>query len=656
MSMRDVQAGTLIDDRYKVKYRIGSGGMADVYCANDAQLGRDVAVKLLHRRFAEDREFVERFRREAQSAAGLQHPNVVGVFDRGEWDGTSYIAMEHLEGRTLKQVIVDEAPLDPIRAIDLAVQVLRAARFAHKRGVIHRDLKPHNVIVDHDGRAKVTDFGIARAGASDMTQTGSIMGTAQYLSPEQAQGLAVDDRSDLYSVGVVLYEMLTARVPFEGDSAVSIALKQVAEAPPPPHTLNPAVPPELEAVVLRALEKDAARRFADADEFITALDRVRGHLAAGVASGGEATTAFGPVGTAPTALAAPAAAEAYAAGAATGVYPAEPLPPLDDDERRRGRWPWIALAVLLLAGLALGAYLLTRPDQVDVPNVVGQPVQGARAVLLNAGFDVEVERVRDREAPVDTVIRQDPGGETRADEGAVVTLTVSEGPGTRTIPNVLGDPRSEARRRLREAGFRIEEQREASEEVGENRVIETTPGAGTVAEVGATVTLTISSGRERVAVPEVVGLDRDEAASQLRDVGLRVSFSEQESEDEDPGTVLRQSPEPGTRVAEGSTVTLTVASEPERVDVPDVIGQGEREAVNAITDAGLTARVRTEEVAPDDPSIGQVVRTNPSAGREVDRGSTVSVTVAEAAQPDPEPGGGDEGQSPPAPDGGAAPG
>src|SRR3954468_11802920 len=319
MGVRDVQAGTVVDERYRVKHRIGSGGMADVYCAVDESLGRDVALKLLHRRFAEDREFVERFRREASSAAGLQHPNVVGVFDRGEWDGTSYIAMEHLEGRTLKQLIVEEAPLDPIRAIDLVVQLLRAVRFAHKRGVIHRDLKPHNAIVDPDGRAKVTDFGIARAGASDMTQTGSIMGTAQYLSPEQAQGVAVDERSDLYSVGVVLYEMLTGRVPFEGDSAVSIALKQVAEAPTPPSRLNPATPPELEAVILRALAKDPAQRFQDADEFITVLDRVRGHIAAGVGvpPTGEATTAFQPV---PVPLPPAYVTDQYAT-AAPPVYP-----------------------------------------------------------------------------------------------------------------------------------------------------------------------------------------------------------------------------------------------------------------------------------------------------------------------------------------------
>ena len=219
-----LEAGTIVDRRYQIESRLGSGGMADVYLATDTQLGRRVALKLLYRRFAQDPEFVERFRREASAAAGLQHQHVVSVYDRGEWDGTYYIAMEYLEGRSLKAVIHQEAPLEPGRAIELAVQILRAARFAHRRGVIHRDLKPHNVIVDDEGRATVTDFGIARAGASDMTQTGSIMGTAQYLSPEQAQGHAVSAQSDLYSIGIILYEMLTGRVPFEGDSAVAIAV------------------------------------------------------------------------------------------------------------------------------------------------------------------------------------------------------------------------------------------------------------------------------------------------------------------------------------------------------------------------------------------------------------------------------------------------
>src|SRR6201996_3754402 len=269
--MAEIARDTLIDGRYRVVRRRGSGGMADVFLAEDQQLGRKVALKLLHRRFAADPDFVERFRREAQSAAGLQHQNVVSVYDRGTFDDTYYIAMEYLPGRSLKQLIRDEAPLDPVRAIDIAIQILKAARFAHRRGVIHRDLKPHNVIVDESDHAKVTDFGIARAGASDMTETGSIMGTAQYLSPEQAQGHAVSAGSDLYSIGVVLYEMLTGRVPFDAESAVTIALKHVSEAPPPMTVINPSIPAELEQIVMWALNKNPVDRPANADQFITAL-------------------------------------------------------------------------------------------------------------------------------------------------------------------------------------------------------------------------------------------------------------------------------------------------------------------------------------------------------------------------------------------------
>jgi serine/threonine protein kinase len=330
-----LEAETVVDGRYRVLHRLGSGGMAEVYCAQDLQLGRKVALKILYRRFAEDGEFVERFRREASSAAGLQHQHVVAVYDRGEYDGTYYIAMEYLEGRSLKTIIQQEAPLDPDRAIDLTIQILRAARFAHRRGIIHRDLKPHNVIVDADGRAKVTDFGIARAGASDMTQTGSIMGTAQYLSPEQAQGHAVSAASDIYSIGIMLYEMLTGRVPFEGESAVTVALKQVNERATPPSAYNAAVTPELEEAVMRALEKDPARRYPDADAFIAALQAARD---------GTATAVLAPVAAAP--LDPPS--EAY-------VYPEEPLAPREP--RDGGRW-WLWLLAVLVAGIGLAAVLL----------------------------------------------------------------------------------------------------------------------------------------------------------------------------------------------------------------------------------------------------------------------------------------------------------
>ncbi len=292
--MSELAPGTIIDGRYEVISRLGSGGMADVFLAKDQQLQRNVALKLLHRRFAEDPGFVERFRREAHAAAGLQHPNVVGVYDRGDYDGTYYIAMEYLSGRSLKQLIRQEAPLDPIRAVDIVLQLLKAARFAHRHGVIHRDLKPHNAIVDESDHVKVTDFGIARAGASDMTETGSIMGTAQYLSPEQAQGHAVSETSDLYSIGVILYELLTGQVPFDAESAVTIALKHVSEAPTPPTQVNPAIPPALEEVVLWTLNKNPADRPRTADELITALEAARAAILAGRA--GERTAAMAAVG------------------------------------------------------------------------------------------------------------------------------------------------------------------------------------------------------------------------------------------------------------------------------------------------------------------------------------------------------------------------
>ena len=304
-----IAEGTVIDGRYHVLGKLGAGGMADVYCAEDTHLGRKVALKLLHARFAQDQEFVERFRREASSAAGLQHPNVVGVYDRGEFDGTYYIAMEYCEGRTLKDIVARTA-LDPARAIAITKQMLVATRFAHRRNVIHRDLKPHNVILDSEDNVKVTDFGIARAGASDITEVGAIMGTAQYLSPEQAQGRPVTEASDLYSIGVVLFEMLTGKAPFDGDSAVAVALKHVNQPAPSPREMVPAVPPELEAVVLKALAKDPAQRYGDADSFIKDLEVVEERLRQGPVDV-ESTAVFAPMAatTAPTALApVPAAA------------------------------------------------------------------------------------------------------------------------------------------------------------------------------------------------------------------------------------------------------------------------------------------------------------------------------------------------------------
>jgi eukaryotic-like serine/threonine-protein kinase len=636
VTMEMPATGSIVDGRYRIINRVGSGGMADVYCAEDLQLGRNVALKLLHRRFAEDAEFVERFRREASSAAGLQHPNVVSVYDRGQWDGTSYIAMEYVDGETLKRVIVDQAPLPADRAIDLTQQILRAASFAHRRGIVHRDLKPQNVIIDAEGRAKVTDFGIARAGASDMTQTGSIMGTAQYLSPEQAQGHSVSAQSDLYSIGIIVYEMLTGRIPFDGESAVTIALKQVSQAPVPPRALNPAVSPALEAVVLRALEKDPARRFADADEFSQALERARSGEAPPPPPAPTDVTQIVPI---PGPMVPMPPPDAYRE--VNHVEERRPLPP--PDERTGRRW-WIGLLVaLLVAGGIVAALLLLSADKVTVPNVVGAPRAEAEIALKRKGLDTDVT-LKESQRPKDSVIGQDPSGGTEIGKGEVVTLTVSAGPGTARVPELQGSPQSEARRTLRRLGFEVDVVREPSDTIPSNRVVGTRPAGGEELERGQTVTLVVSSGKERIAVPTVTGLDVEEARGRLEGAGFQVVTRRQEDKDADPGTVLGQDPPAGQSVPKGSSITLTVAKEPEQVDVPDVIGLDESDATDQLSGAGF--RVRLQEDAVDSPDQDGVVLDQDPGPGPADRGSRVTITVGRfnpALNPEPDTGGTGDG-------------
>jgi beta-lactam-binding protein with PASTA domain/predicted Ser/Thr protein kinase len=590
--MPAIAPDTMVDGRYRIIRRLGSGGMADVYCAEDTQLGRDVALKLLYRRFAEDTEFVERFRREASSAAGLQHPNVVQVFDRGQWDGTYYIAMEFLHGRNLKQVVRDHGALEPALAVELVIQILKAARFAHRRGIVHRDIKPHNVIVDDEGRAKVTDFGIARAGASDMTETGSIMGTAQYLSPEQAQGLPVDARSDLYAIGIVLYELLTGAPPFDAESPVTIALKQVSETPVPPMQRNPAVPPPLDAVVMRALRKEPSERFQDADAFVAALESAM--------AGGYFETV--------------AVAE-------------EPVEALEEEDRRNWRRiALIALIVLALLALAIGAWLLLTPDKTRVPDVVGKRSGTAAQILQNRGFEVDVVPIQSDTVPEDRVAGQRPDPGTEAEEGSLVTITVSSGPGEATVPLVQGLPADEAADRLREAGFKSEQRREFSDSVRSGRVIETTPPEGTSVRRGSTVTLVVSRGKEKVAVPDVEGRSREEAERLLRDADLQPAVTEREDADADPRTVLEQDPAAGTRVAKGRTVDLVVAKAPADVPVPGVIDETEEDAVETLEDAGFEVDVEeTPAETPDEDGI--VLDQDPDPETPRPRGSEVTITV-----------------------------
>ncbi len=611
---------TVIDGRYKVLSRLGAGGMADVFLAEDQQLGRQVALKLLHGRFAADPDFVERFRREARSAAGLQHPNVVSVYDRGRWDDTYYIAMEYLPGRSLKQLIRDEAPVDPIRAIDITLQILRAARFAHRRGVIHRDLKPHNVIVDDADHAKVTDFGIARAGASDMTETGSIMGTAQYLSPEQAQGHAVEAGSDLYSIGVVLYELLTGRVPFDADAAVTIALKHVSEAPPSPRQFNPAVPVELEQIVLWVLNKNPGDRPVDADRLISALEAARAAILSGEDSHHTAS------------MAAVAAGAAGAALPELAVYPDPSTNGTGEhdaagtEKERRGRgWLIAALVLLLLAGGAAAAYLLTRPVQASVPPVTGDQINVARDIVQNAGFQVGVINVPSSRA-AGIVIGEDPSAGAKADRGSTVTLSVSQGPSQVSVPSVVGQSEAAARAQLRRSHLRARVVTRSSTQFPAGVATGTSPDAGRSVVPGTQVTLFVSSGQPKQTVPDVTGQDQAAARSQLTSAGFTVRSSTQSSTTATAGTVLSQSPSGGTQAVTGSVVSIVVATAPKAVKVPSVVGQQASAAAGTLTSAGFKVVRQRQDVSAKSQG-GTVITQTPAAGSKAKPGSTVTIVV-----------------------------
>ncbi len=612
--MPEVSEGTVVDGRYRVLGRIGAGGMADVWLAEDTHLQRRVALKVLHRRFAQDREFVERFRREAESAAGLQDPNIVSVFDRGEYEGTYYIAMQYVEGPTLKQLI--DRSLTPEQAVPLIRQVLEAARFAHRKGVVHRDLKPHNVIVDEEGKAHVTDFGIARAGVSEITQTGSVMGTPHYLSPEQAQGFDVTAVSDLYSIGVILYEALTGRVPFEADSAVAVAMKQVSQTPQRPSSINPQVSPALDAVVMRALEKEPGERFQNADAFIAALDAAMRDPGQGAGTADFA--ALPPVVAAP-------------------VEPGED-PEEEDERKRRRRWIVAAIAAVLI-GLLIG-FALTRDTSTPVPDVTDNQLNVAISLLQQDGFSVgEVKRV-ERDRAANTVLEQDPGAsppEASLDCAFItffcskpeVTLTVSAGPGSSKVPSTAGLSEEEATEKLEGAGFEVDVEAVNSKSVEEGLVVKSSPSGGSTATNGSTVTLVVSRGPRLAKVPVLVGSQRRLAVQQIRGRGLTPSVSEEE--DSSPaGEVISQSPSAGTEVEPGSTVSIVVSSGEEQPTVPNTIGRERSEAVEAIRGAGLTPSVEEEETEVAG-KVGRVVDQFPPPGSELEPGDTVTITVGKRA-------------------------
>ena len=622
----------LLDNRYEIIRRLGSGGMADVYLARDTQLGRQVAIKVLYKRYARDDEFVARFRREAQSAAALNHPHIVSIYDRGQAEDSYYIAMEYLEGKSLKDIVVEDGPLDPARAISYAEQILQALRFAHDNDVIHRDIKPHNIVINGRDQVKVTDFGIALAGTSPaMTETGSIIGTAQYLSPEQARGKAVEQSSDLYSLGVVLYEMLTGRVPFEGENPVAIALKHLSDEPVPPQALVPEIPDNLNLVVMRALAKNPRDRYPGAEEFLADLERCRKDLpvAAILPADDTAMTSVIPAGALDAGLDQTAIRRSERTGAG------------QKKKMGGGKKALLAfLALAVLAALAAGIYFLAFAQEsgnVMVPDVIGLDRVQAEEAIRAQGLKPELEAEEYSETvPAGKIVRQNPEKGSKLKSGGSVRLVVSRGSSKVGVPEITGQSAGYAESKLKEIGLNPERQPDVfSATVPEGSVVSQDPAAGAMVQKDSAVKYVVSKGPEppkkkEVPVPDVKNLTVDQASSRLSQDGLALgTTSEQYSDTVGTGKVISQSPGAGQSVKEGSSVNIVVSKGPEppqKVAVPNLIGMSKVDAQNALSAKGLVASI-SELSNPDPTTWGKVYDQDPTAGTKVDEGTTVIVYV-----------------------------
>ena len=620
----------LFGGRYKLIEKIGTGGMADVFKAEDTILNRLVSIKMLHPQFAHDENFVARFRREAQAAAGLSHPNIVNVFDWGRHDGTYFIVMEYLEGENLKHIIGKRGFLPPEEAIDIIGPVCEALAFAHKNQIIHRDIKPHNIIVTNDGAVKVTDFGIARAGASTMTQTGSIMGTATYISPEQAQGVVVDKSSDIYSLGVVLFEALTGRVPFEGESPVAVALKQVREMPPSPRSINPDIPQPLETIILKAMAKNPRERYLSAEEMKADLARyTNGMPVRAIVSPAEEKTM---IMTSPR--------PARVAKSAAPAVPSEVRIKTKRRERRKKRIIWalliiVPIIILFIALVALATTDFFQPEArlVAVPNIKGRPLDEARDILKKRDLKIEIEsRVFNDEVASEHILAQDPDWGERVGKESTVRVTVSKGAGEIKVPDVVGKTEAQATYLLAKENLDLGEVKREYSDGAEGIVINQEPGPGARVKRGAPVSITVSKGESRVDVPDVVEKTAQEAATLLGQAGLKMNQTEEHSSSVSKGEIIKQSPSAGTSVKTGSTVTVVVSSGVETVTVPGVVGEGESDAVSKIESNGLEAQVVYESTStPED--VGKVLSQDPVSGTEVNKNSTVTLKVGQAATP-----------------------
>jgi eukaryotic-like serine/threonine-protein kinase len=613
------QLADVFSNRYEIQRGIARGGMAEVYLARDQLLDRPVAVKVLFAEYARDPSFVERFRREAQSAANLNHPNIVAIYDWGQERGTYFIVMEYVRGRSLRDVVQVNGPFSARRTAEIGGEIAGALEFAHRNGVVHRDVKPGNVLLTADGDVKVTDFGIARAGTREaLTQTGAVMGTATYFSPEQAQGQPVDGRSDVYSLGVVLYEMVTGQPPFIGESPVAVAYKHVRENPDAPSAHAPGLPPDLEQIILTAMSKDVDARYQTADELRTDLRRFTrgqpplGGPVAGLIAAGAPTAAVAPTQAAPVAAA-----------------------DHDQRERRRKRLGAFVAAFLgigLLAAVIIGLLAAGGGGgggggpTVEVPAVVNKPFAEADAALRLSGFKVDRNDVEGKDPP-DLVLSQKPGGGEKLKKGGTVELRVSKA--TFTMPALAGKQRSDAVNDLIAVGLQDPNNSVVSEEIDSAQppgtVVGSNPPAGIqFPKVGQKVVLQIAREPE-IQMPNVVGQEAGTAQQLLQQAGFQVSLQSEQSDTVPSGRVTRTDPEANARVKRGATVTMFVSTGPQNVDVPNVVGQQQGQATQTLQQAGFQVFV-AQQGTSNPAENGRVLAQNPSGGSQP-KGSGVTLTV-----------------------------
>ena len=567
----------VLDNRYELQELIGGGGMADVYLARDNLLDRPVAVKILHQQFQSDTEFIDKFHREAQAAARLSHPNIVNIYDVGVEGTTHYIVMEYVSGKTLKERIRTEGHLPTAEALQVAENIASALAHAHSTGLVHCDIKPHNILMMKDGTAKVADFGIARAVTeSTMTYSGNVVGSVHYFSPEQAKGTMITPKSDVYSLGVVLYEMLTGQLPFNGETPVSIAMQHLQQEPRSVRELDPSIPPVVEAIVFRAMSKDPELR-PSSSELVTDIRQAEQMLA-----GGTMMSSHDPYATQvlPRVEEMPAH-QVQAAGA-----PVRRLPSQEEEESRslfKSKKFVFGLVLVLVMGFCVGAFMsfgkFWSTAEVTVPDVTGKPLALARQILEDGKLRVNVAEVYDTDVPIGQVVSQEPEGGAKVKEQRTVTIKVSRGGEALEMPDIKGLNRVDAEKKLKKMGLAIGTVYEKYSDEEVDTVIGQETRAGTKISKGTAVDITVSKGKQtrKVSVPKVQGGALDAAESALASRKLHVSI-EYKASSQAPGTVISQSPSAGTEVEEGSAVTLVIAEErKDETDIKHDSGQNKRE-------------------------------------------------------------------------------